>query len=650
MEQQEAGKALEESEYRYRQLVEFLSETVIIHSEGKISFINPSGVKLLKAESKEQIIGKAFISFVHPDNKNSVIERFKKLIIEDKESKYCEEKLIALDGSEIFLETFLAPFIFHGEWAILIVGRDITVQKQSVEALMQNEERFKTMVQNINGYIYSVNYKDRKAISSYNSPKCSSITGYSPAEYLDDPDLWLKMVYKDDQEYVLNTFNNLKKNLQQTRIEHRINHKQGHIAWISNTYTLQMNTAGDVIRMDGFIIDITARKHTEQLLIDSEEKYRTLAENSYDLISEISSDLKFLYLSPNSRDVLGYEMEDILYKNILGFVHPDDIPIVIASLRKDSGSITLRLRHKNGDWCWFESAGKKFITSSGEKKGVIVSRNIEERKQLEQQLIQTEKLMAVGELSAMIAHEFRNALTSVKMILQLQSESENLNASEQKLIGVAINSIYHMEGIVQNLLNFAHPTPVEMRYEGLDNILGECIPFIIMQSKKKDIKFTKKFDHSLPKMLLNVPAIKDIIINLLLNAVQSFDADEHKTEKRICISISKVITQTALRNYNFSTKFDSSAYQQKSGHKNEIILARNYPCALMEISDNGPGIDPLLLKKIFEPFFTTKEKGSGLGLPIVKRTVNSHGGVMEVESTIGLGTTFRIYLPINKQS
>ncbi|MDP4196767.1 MAG: PAS domain S-box protein [Bacteroidota bacterium] len=906
MEQKEISRALKESEDRYKQLVEFLSDTVIIHSEGQISFINPSGLKLLRATSPEQVIGKAFINFVHPDSRNDVKDRFIKLIVEGKESNYFEEKLIALDGTEIYLETFLSPFNFEGDWAILIVGRDITEQKRSAEALKESEERFKTMVQNINGYIYSVSYKGKKVISSYHSPKCFSITGYSPAEYTNDPDLWLKMVYKDDRDYVANTFENLKKNLQQTHIEHRINHKNGTVRWISNTYTLQLDENGDISRMDGFIIDITAsklaeealqeqnfflqklidtipnpifykdiygiyqgcnqafekytgfarkdiigkdiytifpvevadslsrqdiilfnqpgvqiyeaslplspdsmrsviinkatylnkdgstagivgviiditkmkviqeklrssnekleemeviinkspaivflwkameglpvdfvsnnisqfgysaeeftsegllysdiifqedrkrvlsdvqrlssgeiqefvqdyriitktneirwvddrvwakknengevthfqgividitkRKMAEKLLRESEERYRALAENSYDLICEISHELHFLYLSPNFKDMLGYETDEVLYKCILDFVHPDDIPTVIATLKKDFGSVTLRYRHKNGEWYWFESAGKKFVTADGQKKGVIVSRDITERKKLEQQLIQTEKLMAVGEMSAMIAHEFRNALTSVKMILQLQSESDNLNTSERNSISVAINSIYHMESIVQQLLNFAHPVPLEFQYEDINNVLTDCIPFIEMQANKKSIKVLKKFDFSLPKMLMNGPAIKDAILNLILNAVQAYDCNE-SSEKKISVTIKKIVMAEPLEDFDFGISSDkTSGYKPKSPDSPEILIPKGTTCAQIEICDNGPGIDPFVLSRIFEPFFTTKEKGSGLGLPIVKRTVNAHGGIIKVESKLEVGTTFRIFLPTN---
>lgn len=905
MEQNQIARALKESEERYRQLVEFLSDAIIVHSSAQISFINPAGLQLLGAHSIQQVMGKAFINFVHPSDKESVQEHFRKVIVEGKESGYFEERLVRLDGSEIFVETMLSPFTFQGEWAILIVTHDITGRKLSEKALRESEERFKTMVQNISGYIYSVTYKGKKAVSSYHSPKCLVITGYSPEEYMADPELWIKMVYKDDRDHVHMVFDSLKENPQQTKVEHRINHKNGSVRWIENTYTLQHNEEGEITRMDGFIIDITdrkmaehalkeqylflqrlidtipnpiyykdtngifqgcniayekfvgisrsrilgrtifdlmpkdvaiviqkhdeelykrrgvqiyetdyetkentvlklilnkalyfnadgtiggnvgvildvtklketqeelrkalqelremeiiinkspaivflwratedwpvefvsdninqfgyeadelisgkvkfsqiihpadlprvtaeinsftltqvsefnqdyrvltkhgdvrwvddrtwirkdetgkvthyqgiiiditIRKHAEQLLREGEERYRALAENSYDLISEVSQELKFLYLSPNFYDVLGYKPIELLNKSILELAHTDDIPSALSALRRDSGSAVIRFRHKNGEWYWFESTGKKFRTAAGENRGVIISRDISERKRLEQQIIQTEKLMAVGEMSAMIAHEFRNALTSIKMILQLQGESENLNMSEKESFGVAINSIYHMESVVQQLLNFAHPAPMESQMEDLYRVLNDCLPFIDLQAAKKSIQIVKKIDRNLPPMPLNAAGLKDAIINLVLNAAQAFDSGWNADRRRISIIIKRVVLDETLRDYDFSASGDHLLIRYKSQENHELVLEKGSECVLIEIADNGPGIPQEILDKIFEPFFTTKEKGSGLGLPIVKRTVNAHGGVIQVHSRVNEGTSFRIFLPL----
>ncbi|MGE5498159.1 MAG: ATP-binding protein, partial [Syntrophothermus sp.] len=153
-------------------------------------------------------------------------------------------------------------------------------------------------------------------------------------------------------------------------------------------------------------------------------------------------------------------------------------------------------------------------------------------------------------------------------------------------------------------------------------------------------------DHNLPQMPLNAAGIKDAIINLVLNAAQAFDSGGGTEKRRISIMLKKVVLNETLRDYDFSASGEHLLIKYRNEENHEVVLEKGCECVLIEIADNGPGIPEEILDKIFEPFFTTKEKGSGLGLPIVKRTVNAHGGVIQVLSRVNEGTTFRIYLPV----
>jgi two-component system, sporulation sensor kinase E len=885
-------------------ILEYFPDIVIIYRNGGILYINLCGAEILGGFQKD-FINKNFWEIVHPDYRDKLNEKFKNAIISGKTGNPTEEIFFRLDNSIILVETKIKIINLDNQPVILIFGKDITEQKSNEEKLKLSLENFKSLIQNINGYIYTVNFKNGKTVNSYHSPQCKKITGYTPDEYAKDPDLWINMVYDEDKDKVNAVFMNIPSNLQKTNIEHRIVHKNGSVRWISNTFTIQLNNQkeidflhgfifditehkisdaalegqylflqklidtipnpifykdthgvyqgcnyafekyiglqrkeiigktvndtfpeeiakmhrkkdaelfktpgiqvyeskvttsdqsvhdviyykatfknhddsigglvgvildiseqkrvqkeltdtlerlreleitinrspavifvwpniegwpvafvsdninqfgytpqelisgdvhftsiiypddlnrvnsevdyygkedisefiqsyriftkdkeirwvedrtwavrdekGKITHFQGIVLDVTKRREAEQLLNESNERYRTLAENSYDLICEISNDMHFLYLSPNVNEVLGYTAEELLHKDLLQLVHIDDLGDVIRELRKDTGKTTLRYKHKNGEWLWFESAGKKFTSAGGDVRGVIVSRDITERKRLEQQLIQSERLMAVGEMAAMIAHEFRNALTSVKMILQLTSESQNLSQSEKKSFNVAVNSIYHMETVVHQLLNFTHVTPTDFNIEDINNIIKDCIPLIKIQAEKKDITLNQKYDNTIPPLLLNPSTIRESIVNILLNATQAFDEDLKASKRKISISSKRVILEKDLKDINYDVRWqrniDSAARKAQ-----EIILSIGAECAVIEICDNGKGIEPEYLDKIFQPFFTTREKGSGLGLPFVKRSINAHGGIISVSSKINVGTAFSIYLPIN---
>jgi PAS domain S-box-containing protein len=281
--------------------------------------------------------------------------------------------------------------------------------------------------------------------------------------------------------------------------------------------------------------------------------------------------------------------------------------------------------------------------------------DVTKRKQFEEQLLRTERLMAVGEMSSIIAHEFRNSLTSVKMIMQLQKESERLSRSDKKSFAVALNSIGHMEGIVTELLNFARPKPMEFRVERLNTIVNESLVLAQPHINKYSITTTKKLDATLPALLIGASHLKEALVNIYLNAAQAFEGlpplyetvgrrrnGQQARNGEIRILTKKVRLSKTLHDFSIAKSVESEA----SPIGKEIELRKGTECALIEIGDSGCGIERGHLTRIFDPFFTTKTNGTGLGLPMVKRTVNAHGGIVLVRSKKGRGTTFSLYLPL----
>lgn len=180
--------------------------------------------------------------------------------------------------------------------------------------------------------------------------------------------------------------------------------------------------------------DITERKQAEEALRESEERYRTLAENTYDLISEIGADERYLWLSPNYQDILGYDSRELLHKKIIDFIHPEDCPAVRSAFRRvfehrAIGQVICRFRHKNGDLHWFESTGKTYQTATGESRVVLVSRDITERQRFEETIRHQafhdaltglpNRLLLNDRLTLEIAHAKRNKQMLAVLFLDL---------------------------------------------------------------------------------------------------------------------------------------------------------------------------------------------------------------------------------------
>jgi PAS domain S-box-containing protein len=390
----------------------------------------------------------------------------------------------------------------------------------------ENADHFRSMVYNIDGYLYTVIYVDGAAAASYHSPRCFDVTGYAPEEYSANPRLWIEMVHPEDRDSIFTLFDSRLHRSDQTYIEHRIIRKDGAVRWIANRFTEQFDAEGRITRRDGFISDITVRKN------------------------------------------------------------------------------------------------------------------------LELQIIRNEKLLAIGEMSAMISHEFRNSLTSMKLILQLQKESLRLSRKEKQSLDVALNSIYHMEDVLRALLTFAQPVKPEFAPTNITAVIEECLSLMRIQAQKKVVRLNNRATGTLPPIYANEGLLKETIINLLLNAIQAFDSAPVKLRRGILITAEVLHLEERMVDTGLNVTSEYFKTGETASPSEDVVIEKGSTCIFIKIADNGGGINPEYLSHIFEPFFTSKERGSGLGLAIAKRTINAHNGVIRVKSKYKKGTAISIYLPV----
>lgn len=289
------------------------------------------------------------------------------------------------------------------------------------------------------------------------------------------------------------------------------------------------------------------------------------------------------------------------------------------------------------------------ILENGDQSSILeIITDVTKRKRLEAHLIHSEKLMATGEMAAIIAHGFRNSLTSIKMILQLQQESKRLGSENRESLRVALDSIYRMETVVQELLNFARPAPMEFRTSDLNSLVRESLALVQPRLKQNGFLLTRRVDSRIPLIPLDALHIREAVVNILLNAIQAIEAGASATRRgRITVVTRRVVLSRTMRGLHspIRPELDDTTPEGR-----EILLRKGLACAVVSVSDNGPGIDRAALRRIFDPFFTTKTNGTGLGLPMVKRTVNAHGGLVTVRSIKGKGAAVEIVLPLRTEN
>jgi len=227
-------------------------------------------------------------------------------------------------------------------------------------------------------------------------------------------------------------------------------------------------------------------------------------------------------------------------------------------------------------------------------------------KVLEEKLIQSSKLAALGQLSAGIAHELRNPLTSIKILVNSLVGRIGHNEYIKEDIEVIESEIERMNGIIKQFLDFSRPGHLYLSEININEIMKETLNLVTYELKDQNISIAKNFDYALPLINADAEKLKQVFLNIILNARQAMP----------------------------------------NGGKLSIKTSKENSYVEINIRDTGKGISEDIKHKLFEPFFTTREEGLGLGLPISKRIIDNHKGAIEINSTPGKGTSVVLKLPI----
>lgn len=389
--------------------------------------------------------------------------------------------------------------------------------------------------------------------------------------------------------------------------------------------SLVCNESGNIEDMVYVALDITERKEFEERIKQSEEQYRSLIETAPDLIFSISiTDAVFISLNPAFEKLTGWNREEWIGKPFTDVIHHDDLALAVkvveAIVRYEiSSPCELRVLTKSGDYLIGEfSTAPKF--ENGNISAVLgIVRDITERKKAEKekeilsrQLLQSEKMAAIGQLAGGVAHEINNPLG----IILGFSQSVMKRITEEDQLFMPLQSIEReakrCKNLVQDLLTFSRIGKTEKEKCDINEVIKSSLSLIEAQVKIQPVELKKEFTENLPYILISRNQIQQIIVNLCNNAIDAM------------------------------TKAGKLFIRTMAASKN----GTNY--IEIQIEDTGTGIPKNLQAKIFEPFFTTKEigKGTGLGLSVVYEIVQKHEGKIEFESYEGKGTIFKIFLPI----
>ncbi len=359
--------------------------------------------------------------------------------------------------------------------------------------------------------------------------------------------------------------------------------------------------------------DVAAR--TAELR-ESEHKYKTLVEDISDGYLALYKG-KIAFVNPAFCRMHGYQADDIMQKSFLSFVagesHEKTKAIIEREARAEAESEAfeyLRLT-KDGNSLPTEI---NFRSSrfGGQEYALCIVRDITKRVEMEKKSREIEKMTYIGKLTTSLSHEIRNPLSSIKMNLQILSKNILLKGNDRKRIQISEREINRLEGILQGLLNFAKPVSVTLALIDINHIIHSCVELLQIKFYRKSIDCKINVDNSLKNFIADKGKIEQMMINLLLNALDSVG--------------------------------DFGNIRISTGPKDQ----KGKPFAMIRIEDDGKGISKKLLTHIFDPFYTTKTTGTGFGLANVKQIVTAHQGEIRVIDLKTKGVAFEILLPMGK--
>jgi two-component system, cell cycle sensor histidine kinase and response regulator CckA len=632
-ERKDSEAALIRSEQKLDSIVNSTPDIIYqLNIEGTITYIN-NAVKNY-GYSPDALLGTSIFDYLDQDDYEKVRYSLNERRTGERRTNNLEVRLFSANRKEVYFDTKNVPgpvFLLDSEGLYISgkpknetwigtqgIARDITERKQAEEALRESEERFRSMIQGSADMIFILN---QDGILTYASPSVERILGYPPGFFIGKSPL--EMVHPDDFDLVKKDINEVFSHKNDGNpTEFRFRCADG--KWIFLEALGQNLLENKAI--SGIVIiarNITERKNNEEILRMGELKYRTLFNTITDSI--FIADLRGIILEMNeaSSHQLEYKREELIGESIgrISGRKGLNLEVLINEIIK-KGSLQYESTHimKNGISFPVELS-LTHVLYNGADAILGVARDITERKRLESQFIQSQKMESIGRLAGGVAHDFNNILTiinlSAEMALLFLPPQDNLRGGIEEIRKAGERGA----NLTRQLLAFSRKQITEPMIININDVIIE-MDKMFRRLIGEDIELVTILGDSIPNINIDPGQIEQVLTNLIINA-----RDAMPSGGKITIETEEV-----------------SLDNDYLIHGNEVSPGEYVKISL---SDTGTGMDDYVKTNLFEPFFTTKErgKGTGLGLSTCYGIIKQNNGNISVYSEPGRGSTFIINLP-----
>jgi PAS domain S-box-containing protein len=517
-----------------------------------------------------------------------------------------ERSIIRKDGAVRHLQVSRREVVWGGEKLFQLLYMDITERRKAEDEMRESRARFRELARLLPLAIWET---DANGTLTYTNEEAMRVYGYSRQ---DAAPSYLQNLIPQDRDRAAGNTERLLQGETLGGIEYTGLRKDGSTFPVM-IYGSAIFKNGKGVGLRGITINTTEQKKAEKRLEQAAQEWRTTFDSITDMVCILDNDFRITRVNMAYANMLKKEPQELLGKVCYELINRD-CPHQDCPHQKtiQTGKPARAEFFDSTLGAYIEVSTSPIFNENGDVKGSVhTMRDISERKQMEQQLMLTDRLASIGELASGVAHELNNPLTSVIGFSQLLIEGEIPDNIKEDL-NLINSEAQRAASIVKNLLTFARKHAAVKQSTRINNVIEDVLKLRAYEQKVNNIEVIKKYASDLPEIMVDYFQVQQVFLNLIINA--EFFMTESHHRGTLAISIEKV------------------------DHAVKV-----------SITDDGPGIPRENLNRIFDPFFTTKEvgKGTGLGLSICHGIITEHGGKISAESEVGKGATFIIELPID---